>query len=144
MIKEVSLNDIILFNELGLIINSNFDKLFILSDILSSEYDYLYGYYDNNILVGFIHISKMYEVIDIVNIVVNKDYRKRGIATLLINYVIEKFDDVESILLEVNEHNSDAISLYLNNKFYEVNRRLCYYGNDAAIIMKRDVCNERC
>ena len=96
MINKVDLKDENSFYELGLLINEKFPKLFNLGDLLSSNLDYVFGYYDNEKLVGFIHINKLYENIDIINIVVDKSYRRKGIATQLINYVIDYFDDVRS------------------------------------------------
>lgn len=127
------------FNELGLLVNSNFLNIYKLEDILSNEYDYLYGYYLDDKLVAFIHVNKLYEVMDIVNVVVNPSYRKKGIATKLIDYAISQFDDLKSIMLEVNENNSNAISLYNKNNFKVINKRNNYYGSEAALIMKRDV-----
>lgn len=144
MINNIELKDLENFNELGLLVNNNFTNVYKLSEILESDYDYLYGYYDNDILVGFIHITKIYETIDIVNIVVKPFYRKKGIATLLINYMVNLFTDAEEILLEVNENNIPAISLYQKNNFAVINKRNNYYGSDAALIMKRVVENERC
>ena len=89
MINKVDLKDENSFYELGLLINEKFPKLFNLGDLLSSNLDYVFGYYDNEKLVGFIHINKLYENIDIINIVVDKSYRRKGIATQLINYVID-------------------------------------------------------
>ncbi|MDE5888736.1 MAG: GNAT family N-acetyltransferase, partial [Bacilli bacterium] len=94
---------------------------------------------ENSLLVGFIHFSKMYETVDIVNIVVDECLRNKGIASKLINELINYFDDVTNIMLEVNENNIPAISLYKKNKFYVINKRDNYYGNDNALIMKRDV-----
>lgn len=127
------------FNELGLLVNSNFLNIYKLEDILSNEYDYLYGYYLDDKLVAFIHVNKLYELMDIVNVVVNPSYRKKGIATKLIDYAISQFDDLKSIMLEVNENNSNAISLYNKNNFKVINKRNNYYGSEAALIMKRDV-----
>lgn len=127
------------FNELGLLVNSNFLNIYKLEDILSNEYDYLYGYYLDDKLVSFIHVNKLYEVMDIVNVVVNPSYRKKGIATKLIDYAMSQFDDLKSIMLEVNENNSNAISLYNKNNFKVINKRNNYYGSEAALIMKRDV-----
>ena len=47
-------------------------------------------------------------------------------------------------MLEVNENNVAAISLYEKNGFEVINKRNNYYGSDAALIMKRVVENERC
>ena len=140
MVRKVNLKDIDRFYELGKLVNDNFKVLFNLDNILSSEYDYILGYYDeNNLLVGFIHFSKMYETVDIVNIVVDESKRKCGIGTILLKELINYFDDVTNIMLEVNENNISAINLYKKNSFYIINKRNNYYGSDAALIMKRDV-----
>lgn len=139
MINNISMDSLKEFNELGLLVNSNFFNIYKLEDILSNEYDYLYGYYLDVKLVAFIHVNKLYEVMDIVNVVVNPSYRKKGIATKLIDYAISQFDDLKSIMLEVNENNSNAISLYNKNNFKVINKRNNYYGSEAALIMKRDV-----
>lgn len=139
MINNIELKDKERFNELGLIVNKNFAKLFQIEELINSSYDSLFGYYENELLVGFIHINKMYETIDIVNIVVDEKYRHQGIATRLIKYVLNNFADVEKLMLEVNENNKVAVNLYLKNGFKEINRRPKYYGSDTAIIMERDV-----
>lgn len=139
MVDSIKLTDEERFCELGRLVNSKFDNLFNLKSIIDSEYDYLLGYYDKDNLVGFLHYSKMYETIDIVNIVVDNDYRNQGIATKLINEMINSFEDVTNIMLEVNENNTSAINLYKKNNFNVINKRDNYYGSDAALIMKRDV-----
>ncbi|MBQ4032317.1 MAG: GNAT family N-acetyltransferase [Bacilli bacterium] len=144
MINKVILSDLERFNELGRLVNANFNNLFNLSSLLGSETDYIYGYYDNDELVGFIHLSKSYEVVDIVNIVVDINKRKMGIGKKLVQYVCNAFDDVESIMLEVRESNEAAINLYKKCGFVEINRRKKYYGNEDAIIMKKVISNEGC
>lgn len=144
MINKINLDDLNRFNELGLMVNTNFINVYKLSELLESQYDYLFGYYLDYLLVAFIHISKLYETVDIVNIVVDSNYRRKGIANKLIDYIVSYFDDVSNIMLEVNEHNIAAISLYKSNNFEIINKRNNYYGSDAALIMKRVVENERC
>ena len=144
MVNKISLEDLEVFNKLGLQVNSNFSNLYDLSQIIDSQYDYVYGYYLDDKLVGFVHITKLYENMDIVNIVVDREVRKQGIATKLINYVIDLFDDIDNVMLEVNENNIPALSLYKKNNFEIINKRNNYYGSDAALIMKRVVENERC
>lgn len=139
MVDKVTLQYVDQFYALGELVHSDFAKLFSLEELLASSYDYVLGYFMDSQLVGFIHFTKLYEIIDIVNLVVDESYRGQGIATTLLGSVFSMFDDVTSILLEVNEKNQPAIQLYLKNHFYEINRREHYYGNDTAIIMKRDV-----
>ena len=137
MINKLTFNNLNRFNELGTIINRNFSNLYDLKFLIDSEFDYLYGYFVDEQLVAFIHLSKLYETLDIVNIVVDINFRGMGIATKLLNYCISLFDDVESIMLEVNENNDAAISLYRSNDFEIINKRKKYYGNEDALIMKR-------
>lgn len=139
MIKKINIDDLITFNNIGVQVNNNFLALFNLKDIINSDYEYVFGYYIDNKLVGFIHISKLYENVDIINIVVDSSYRKQGIGSKLLNFIISLFDDCKTILLEVNENNKDAIDLYKRNNFKVINIRTKYYGNDNALIMKRDV-----
>jgi ribosomal protein S18 acetylase RimI-like enzyme len=144
MVNKISINDLERFNDLGFLVNSNFSNVFKLNDILESKYDGVYGYYEDDNLVGFIHVNKLYETMDIVNIVVDNMYRKKGIATKLIDYVINLYNDVDNIMLEVNENNKAAIALYEKNKFEVISKRNNYYGTDSALIMKRVINNERC
>ena len=144
MVNKIGINELERFNELGLLVNSNFSNIYKLVDIIDSQFDDVYGYYVNNRLVAFIHISKLYETMDIVNIVVDVDYRKNGIATRLISFVESLYDDIDNIMLEVNENNKNAISLYKKCGFEVINKRKNYYGSDTALIMKRVVDDERC
>lgn len=144
MVKKIKIEELERFNELGFKVNNNFSNLYDLNKIIDYQYDDVYGYYVDDKLVAFVHITKLYETMDIVNIVVDEEYRKQGIATKLINYVINLFDDIDSVMLEVNENNVAAISLYEKNKFEVISKRNNYYGSDAALIMKRVVKNERC
>ncbi len=139
MVDNIKIEDLNRFNELGTLINPNFTKLFNLENILNSTYDYIIGYYDNNDLIAFLHITKSYETIDIVNIVTDSKYRNKGIASVLIDHLLTMFNDTKTIMLEVNEHNNPAINLYKKHNFVEMYRRKKYYGNDDALIMKRDV-----
>lgn len=139
MIRNVKIDDLEEFNKLGILVNSNFTNLFQLDKLINSDIDYVLGDYENDKLRGFIHFTKLYETIDIVNIVVDMQFRNKGIASNLINYIVDNYKDINNIMLEVNVNNEAAINLYLKNGFKEIYRRKEYYGDEDAIIMKRDV-----
>jgi len=139
MINSVNIKDNERFIEIGLLVNGDFSKLFNLEFIINSDSEDVFGYYDNNKLVGFIHVLKTFECVEIINVVVDIEYRKQGIASKLINYVVDYYDDLEYILLEVNEHNEKAINLYNKLEFKVINVRKKYYGNDDALIMRKEV-----
>ncbi len=139
MIRELNINDIDKFLYLGNLIKSDFSKTNDLKKIIDSDSEEVYGYFINDELVGFIYITKTIDSIDIVDIVVDEKNRRKGIASLLINYVVDNNKDINSIFLEVNEHNVGAIETYKKNGFETISIRKKYYGNDDAIVMKRDV-----
>ena len=144
MINKITINDLESFNKLGLLVNEKFTKLFNLEEIIINDLEYIFGYYLDNDLVGFIHISKIFETIDIINIVVDEKYRNKKIASQLLEYIINHFKDINKILLEVSDNNIPAINLYKKYNFEVINIRKKYYKNSNALIMKRDVKNERC
>jgi ribosomal-protein-alanine N-acetyltransferase len=142
MINKIDIKDSDYFYKLGKELNNNFNNLYNLDELLKSKYDFIYGYYIDDNLVGFIHINKLYENMDIVNIVVSKEYRNKGIGTKLLNYTVDNYKDINNIMLEVRESNNTAIDFYKKNNFKIINVRKKYYGNEDALIMKRDVINE--
>lgn len=139
MINKVNIRDKDNFLELGFLVNEKFDKLFDLNFIIDSSNEDVFGYFDGDKLVGFVHVLKTFECLEIINIVVDLEYRRKGIAVSLINYVIDFYDDLEYILLEVNENNESAINLYKKLGFNVINIRKKYYGNDDALIMRKEV-----
>lgn len=90
---------------------------------------------DNNIL-GFIDYSKMYENMEINYIYVIEQYRNKGIASKLLEYIINN-NDFLNITLEVNINNINAIKLYEKYNFKTVSIRKGYYNGVDAYLMER-------
>ena len=101
-----------------------------------SDTDSVYNYMDNEKVLGYLEIRLVDGVVDIMNLFVNEEDRHKGIATALMNEMIEK-EDYNRIMLEVNEHNNEAIRLYTKLGFTEISLRDRYYGEDTAIIMEK-------
>lgn len=78
--------------------------------------------------------------IEIYNIVVNKNCRKEGIGSLLIQRIVQaaQTNHTSSIWLEVRASNTAAISFYKKNKFTEIYRRKNFYNHplEDAVVMK--------
>lgn len=124
--------------KLGKIINIDFEKLFNINNL--NKLERIYVYIDENLIKGFIHISTNFEIIDILNIVVEPTYEKHGIGTQLINYIINnKNKEVNTIMLEVREDNIKAINFYQKNDFKIISKRKNYYQNVDALIMERNI-----
>lgn len=135
MVNNYSKEDINQINILGTKLNPNFEKLFHIEKLPESEN--ILTIKEKNKLIGFIHYSRIYECLEIQNIIVDKMWKNKGYASALLDNLIQNNKDAKKILLEVNENNEEAIKFYQKHKFVEINRRPKYYQNDDAIIMER-------
>ena len=117
---------------LGKLLNNNFDKINNINELINKKE--ILGYYINEELVGILIYKKLYEIIDLLYIVVNPKYRKRNIGSNLLEYLIKM--DYEKILLEVRSDNINAIKLYEKYKFNIINVRKKYYGEKDAYVME--------
>ncbi len=133
MINNCNLNDIDKIIKLGSIISKNFKKTNNLEEIIKNKE--IIGYYEENKLIGFIIYKNLYGTIDILYIVVDKIYRRKNIATKLMNELINK-NDYKNILLEVRCDNKLAIKLYNKFNFKIINIRKNYYDNIDAYVME--------
>lgn len=89
-------------------------------------------------IIAFGGFWKSVDDVHLTNIVVKKNYRHQGIASMLLNKIIDEAKNTkkQSITLEVNENNTYAKKLYLKHGFKIVGNRKNYYNNnEAAIIM---------
>ena len=91
----------------------------------------------NEEIVGFAGFMRNLLEVEIMNIVVKKNCRGKGIGKLLLQKMIEKAknDGAREIFLEVNENNKIARQLYQNVGFAEVGKRKNYYKQENAILM---------
>ena len=101
-----------------------------------SDTDSIYNYMDGDKVLGYLEIRLVDGVLDIMNLFVNEEDRRKGIATELMNKMIKE-ENYSRIMLEVNENNDSAIRLYNKLGFKEISLRDRYYGEDTAIIMEK-------
>ena len=133
MVNNCTKKDILKIKELGKLINSNFDKVNNIEELINDNK--IIGYYDNDVLVGFLIYEQVYEIIDLLYIVVEPIYRRKNIGTKLINYLIQN-KEFEKIMLEVRCDNSSAIKLYKKFNFKIINIREKYYDGQDAYVME--------
>ena len=96
---------------------------------------------NNENVVGYINLLVVDDVAEIINISVLNDFRKKGVGTKLIDFSIKYLieNKFSGVMLEVNEENLPAISLYDKMGFKKIHIRKKYYeGKYDAIIMKLD------
>jgi len=92
-----------------------------------------------NELVGYLICSRYDTVWHVMNVAVDTDRRRRGIATALISALLERVGDDAQITLEVRKSNTGAIVLYEQFGFRAAGVRRRYYadnGEDAVIMWR--------
>ena len=93
-------------------------------------------------LVGYIVNSRYVDAWHVMNVAVDPDYQRRGIATRLLERLFEltRDDQRRGYTLEVRVSNADAIGLYENLGFVRQGIRRAYYtdNREDALVMWRD------
>lgn len=117
---------------------TQYDELNKLSDykITNNSFNKVIAYCDNDVIIGYLDYSVMYERAEINYIFIKNEYRHKGIASKLINYMLQVID-VDSITLEVRIDNYSALALYKKFNFKEVSIRKNYYDDVDGILMIR-------
>ena len=113
----------------------------ILENDLKKDSNYYLVATLNNTLIGYIGLSYVLDTADIISIVVEKDYTKKGIASLLLSEIISFCykKEIKDIFLEVRKSNTPAQALYNKFGFFKISERKKYYNNieDAYIFEKK-------
>lgn len=138
MIRTININDLNFIDKIGSQIKEDFNKKYDIENFINLDYASIYVYEENNKVVGFIQLESHFEILDLINIAVDEEYKGKNIGSKLIEHAIQN-TTAEKIMLEVRESNKSAIRLYEKNQFKEINRRKKYYGNEDAIIMERSL-----
>lgn len=122
MIKEVNFNEV---KDLGAVFSDN-------------PFVHYLGYISDDKVLGYIEYNDLYDSIDIVNVFVDIDYRRKGIASLLMEKLIDlsKESGKNNITLEVNILNESAIFLYIKFGFRKVAVRKGYYKGIDGYLME--------
>ena len=109
------------------------------SDLSSSSYIYFVAKMANKI-IGCVGCSVLFDHIDISILITDIDYLNKGIASTLLEKLIQyiKEKNIEKIFLEVRMSNYKAIKLYEKYNFKQISIRKNYYkdtNEDALVYM---------
>ena len=88
-------------------------------------------------LVGYLVCSRYADIWHLMNVAVDEPRRRRGIASALVEEMLELAGRDQRYTLEVRISNSGAIAMYERLGFRPAGRRLRYYhdNNEDALIM---------
>jgi ribosomal-protein-alanine N-acetyltransferase len=100
------------------------------------------GAFEGQDLVGYVINSRYVDAWHVMNVAVDPDHQRRGIATALLERLFEvtRDDERRGYTLEVRVSNEDAIALYEKLGFEARGIRRGYYtdNREDALIMWRD------
>lgn len=98
-----------------------------------NTYSNIFAYTENEEIIGYVIVRGVVDELQVCNLAVHPDYRRRGIATELLLYLTELCDHLTNkvpemqVALEVNTHNVPALNLYLKCGFKKAGVRKDFY-----------------
>jgi ribosomal-protein-alanine N-acetyltransferase len=92
-------------------------------------------------IVGYIICARYDEAFHVMDIAVDPEHRRTGVASALLDGMVERAGADANYTLEVRVSNAGAIALYERYGFHGVGRRPRYYADNGedAIIMWRAI-----
>ena len=119
-------------------------KMSFFYDELTNEFSnmFIYRETNNEPAAGFIVVRKVTNTIEILKIAVKKKFRKKGIGSEMMNFIMsgQFAEGVNIFSLEVRASNEEAIKFYRSFKFERSGFRKNYYKDppeDAMILQLR-------
>ncbi|MBR6788943.1 MAG: ribosomal protein S18-alanine N-acetyltransferase [Clostridia bacterium] len=138
MIRRATIDDVNgIFVLMRDYINPSWSEEVVKATLLKSENDNFVYCQDANI-IGYIFIENVLDEGCLTSIAVKDSYRRKGIAGALITHALS-VSKMKSIYLEVEDNNLSAICLYKKFGFVEIGRRRKYYGDNDAIILRKEL-----
>ncbi len=114
------------------------------SDALERDYYLFLKAEADGVLAGYCGYQRSFEIADITNVTVHRDYRRRQIARRMLKTLMEegRRQGVERFTLEVRQSNAPAIALYESLGFHVEGVRKGYYESpreDALILWTPEI-----
>ena len=106
-------------------------------ELKSNPFGNFLVYKKDNIIIGYLYYSLIYDRIEINQIEVLKEERRKKIGSNLLQYLID--NNKNNITLEVKIDNYPAINLYKKYGFKEVAIIKGYYEGIDGILMERKI-----
>ena len=89
-------------------------------------------------LSGYAVTMSAGDIVDLLRIAVRPDARRDGLATRLLDTLLEETDHASRMLLEVSVANSEALGFYVARQFSVIDVRPNYYrdGSEALVMCR--------
>jgi [ribosomal protein S18]-alanine N-acetyltransferase len=110
----------------------------LVSEVASQNSRFFVAEQDGKIL-GYILIWIVLDELHLLKIATASTYRRHGIASALIDYVVKEFKRASILYLEVREKNTIARNFYKKLGFVENGKRMNYYADDNAVLIEKRI-----
>lgn len=107
--------------------------------IINHVYNQTFVALDDEKIIGFIIFALIYDRCELIDLYVDKSYRRMGIAKELLAIMFDKAKDCDNISLEVKKDNIEAYNLYSKFGFKPVSVREKYYNGIDGYLMVKEV-----
>lgn len=107
--------------------------------VINHVYNQTFIVLDDEKIIGFIIFALIYDRCELIDLYVDKNYRRMGIAKELIEIMLENSKDCNNISLEVRKDNVEAYNLYSKFGFKAVSTREKYYNGIDGYLMVKEV-----
>ncbi len=93
---------------------------------------------------GYLVCSRYAELWHLMNVAVDPEHRREGVANELIRHLLEEIDGHDKVMLEVRGSNEPAIEMYRGFGFDAVGHRRRYYQDNGedALVMELELMRE--
>jgi ribosomal-protein-alanine N-acetyltransferase len=99
---------------------------------------------DEQKIVGYAIIWKIYEEFHIANLAIQPEKQGKKLGTYLLKEILNMHQDCAYAILEVRESNKRAIQLYKKFGFRTIMKRTRYYRNgETALVMQKIFTKKR-
>lgn len=115
--------------------NAFFDKEELISEFENNPFAKVLVLKEENVIIGYIYYSDIYDRLEINQFEINEKYRNQGKGKYLIQYLIDK--EKKNITLEVKQDNYSAIKVYEAKGFIQKAVRKGYYNGIDGLLMER-------
>ncbi len=113
------------------------------TSVIKSPHMDIYGYFEADLMAGYIVLYRLSKVLVIANLAVSHEYRAKGIGTALLVYGLEfgRTNHCNYSILDVRQSNEKAVSLYRKEGYVIIGRNKGYYQNpyEDSFIMGRAI-----
>ena len=112
----------------------------MLSAELHNKFARFYVATFNDLVIGYLSCWMVEDTVDIINVVIDKNYQHFGYGQALFSKMEEeaKLSGCTNVMLEVKETNDRAINFYLKQGYEVISMRKNYYQDHTnALIMKK-------